>query len=118
MTTLRVLLAWIGPAAQLLPAADPLRILLVLAALLTVPGAEFVRRLAPEQGPAARDRRGGRLRAVALTVAVSLAFAAVVGTALLLLGAFSPIRVLLLAALPAALAAVLPARVGRRRSLP
>ncbi|WP_035805087.1 hypothetical protein [Kitasatospora mediocidica] len=110
MTAVRVLLALVGPIALLLPVAAPLRILLVLAALLTVPGVELVRRLAPEQGPGGRDRSGGRLRAVVLTVAVSLGFAAVTGTALMLAGAFTPVRVLLTAALAAVLLALLPGR--------
>lgn len=113
MTAVRVLLACLGPIGLLLPVASPLRILLVVAALLTVPGAELVRLLAPEQGPAGRDAHGGRLRAVVLTVAVSLGFAAVTGTALMLAGAFTPARVLLLAALPAVPAAL---RSGRRSS--
>ncbi|MBY8888289.1 hypothetical protein K7472_26125 [Streptomyces sp. PTM05] len=101
---------WIGPAAMTLPAGSGLRIAAVTLAVLTVPGAAVVLRMAPERAAAGPDPVGRRTRGLVLTVAVSLAYAVLAGQVLLLLGRFAPERALMAAAALGTVVALWPRR--------
>ncbi|MFC1438725.1 glycoside hydrolase family 16 protein [Streptacidiphilus sp. N1-10] len=82
---------WIALASTLLPAANPLRVLLVTAFLVVCPGAAAVRWAAP--APDSRRRASTVLETGCLAVAVSLAIAALVAEAFFLGHAFTATRV-------------------------
>lgn len=132
------LVGWCAVAATALPAASPLRTLLVVAFLLAGPGTAVVRVCAPalrryraaahEDGHGDNagdgDRREGshddgfardsdRLEQLVLALFLSVSAAAVCATALLAAGAFSGLRVLVLLAAVTTLAACCPRLTGR-----
>lgn len=106
---------WVALAATALPAANPLRVLLVTAFLVLGPGAAAVR-LAGRPG-GRRDRTSARLETGVLTVAVSLSLSALVAEGFFLSRDFSVHRALgVLAGLTTLLA--LLAHLGPRRRRP
>ncbi|UYQ62495.1 hypothetical protein [Streptomyces peucetius] len=121
------LVGWCAVAATALPAASPLRTLLVVAFLLAGPGTAVVRVCAPalrryraaahEDGNGDDDdgfaRDSDRLEQLVLTLFLSVSAAAVCATALLAAGAFSGLRVLVLLAAVTTLAACCPRLTGR-----
>ena len=81
---------WIALASMQLPAADPLRVLLVTLFLVVCPGAAAVRAAAP--APDSRHRTSALLETGTLTVAASLAIGAIVAEAFFLGHAFTAAR--------------------------
>lgn len=103
---------WVALAATALPAANPLRVLLVTAFLLVCPGAAAVRLAAADRD---RRRRGQELlESWVLTVALSLSIGALVAEGFFLSRSFTTVRAIaVLAALTTLMA--LAAAVGRPR---
>ncbi|MEU0084980.1 hypothetical protein [Streptomyces sp. NPDC006274] len=134
-TALRLLpplVGWCAVAATALPAASPLRTLLVVAFVLAGPGAAVVRVCAPalrrfgaaghEDGRGiGRDdgreegfaRDSDRLEQLVLALFLSVSATVICATALLAAGAFSGLRVLVLLAAVTTLAACCPRLTGR-----
>jgi hypothetical protein len=138
-TALRLLpplVGWCAVAATALPAASPLRTLLVVAFVLAGPGAAVVRVCAPalrrfgaaghedehgkgrDGGLAGRPEEGfardsDRLEQLVLTLFLSVSATMICATALLAAGAFSGLRVLVLLAAVTTLAACCPRLAGR-----
>ncbi|MFC1420355.1 glycoside hydrolase family 16 protein [Streptacidiphilus cavernicola] len=112
---------WAALVATLLPAAEPVRVLLVVVFLVLCPGAAAVRAGTPVSRPGARpgsdgrERESARLEAAVLTVALSLAIGALVAEAFFLSRSFTAARALAtLAAVTTLL--VLTRRLRRRRA--
>ena len=82
---------WLALASMQLPAADPLRVLLVTLFLVVCPGAAAVRSAA--RAPAGRNRLSTLLETGILTVALSLALCALAAEAFFLGHVFSAARV-------------------------
>ncbi|QMU77476.1 hypothetical protein GXW83_19015 [Streptacidiphilus sp. PB12-B1b] len=102
---------WVALASTALPAADPLRVLLVTAFTVLGPGAAAVRLAA--RPPGRRDRPSAALEAAVLTVALSLSLGALVAEGFFLSHGLSVRRALgVLAALTTLL--VLLAQFGPR----
>jgi beta-glucanase (GH16 family) len=105
---------WVALAATALPAAEPLRVLLVTAFLLVCPGAAAVRLAAAQDR---RARRAAVLETGVLTLALSLSITALVAEGFYLAHGFTAVRALcVLAALTTLLA--LAAHTGPRHRAP
>ncbi|MGW4893374.1 glycoside hydrolase family 16 protein [Kitasatospora sp. NPDC004240] len=113
---------WIALAALLLPAGNPLRVVLVAAFLLAGPGTAAVEWARP--GPSWLCRGPGRWTAVSLTVALSLAMATLTVEALFLTHNFTTVRAVLALTVLTTVLTLLPRRVpavpgtGPRRPKP
>jgi len=108
---------WVALAATALPAANPLRVLLVTAFLLVCPGAAAVRLAAPELDR--RARRPALLETCVLTMALSLSIVTLVAEGFYLTHSFTTPRALsVLAALTTLLALAAHARPRDPRRSP
>lgn len=106
--------AWSAPLATLLPAGNPLRILVVVATGLVLPGLPLALRLPRERRAGERSAAQWRLRLAIMTVALSLGCATVVSQALMLAHALRPVPALVLLAVLTTGAVLAPAGPGSR----
>ena len=104
---------WVALAATALPAANPLRVLLVTLFVVACPGAAAVRLAAP--APDRRDGLSAVLERAVLTVALSLAFGTLVAEGFFLARSFSTTRALVVLAVLTTLLALLGRYGGRFR---
>lgn len=110
--------AWCAPAAMLLPAGNALRIAAVIVDLLVFPGLPLVLRLSPERYALEGFSLRTVQRVAVLTGAVSLSSAILVTLALMLAGALTAERALVILALVATVATLVPAGRGTGRTGP
>ena len=104
---------WVALAATTLPAADPLRVLVVTLFLVLCPGAAAVRLAAPAPDP--RNRSAAVLETGVLTVALSLSIGALVAEGFFLSRSFSTARAVAVLAVLTTLMALLGLHGARFR---